>query len=169
MRTDIVKYFVTANVAAPPIGIYTAGRFCQLVSIPLFDSKTPNTSFLDIMKKANAAYINATTTGKSNLPAFPAILGLTMMDSFLTDAIRKPDTGTAVVSPADLVEILGEFGVKIPSGDFTILQNFVNDQGFKDAVGLLMGGAGPEDPWADAGTTLEQMVFWTGKTEYAIP
>lgn len=166
MRQDIVGYFVANKVVAPPIGIYTAGRFCQLVSIPQFQSKVDPTTFADIMNSANSAYLAATKPGPSKNPAFPAVLGMCLMDSLVSEAIRKHgDTP----GNDELTEILGEFGVIIGSSDWTILKTFVNDQGFKDAVGLLMGGTGDQDPWADAGTTLEQMMFWPGKSEYAIP
>jgi hypothetical protein len=78
VREAIAKFVRNFSSSAPPIGIYCAGRFCQLVEIPFFDpAQSQNSAFKDILKLANTAYLTAVGAGPdSKLPMFPAFLGL---------------------------------------------------------------------------------------------
>ena len=62
------------------------------------------------------------------------------------------------------LDIAGELAGK----DFALIKAFVQTQGFADAEIRFMG-VEDDDPWAKTGATFEQMIFWPGKSEYAIP
>jgi hypothetical protein len=170
VRLKIAAYLQSKfGVNAPPVGIYTAGRFSQLVKIPKFDSKDPKSTFDSIMANANTAYAVAIGGGVTKSPKFPAALGMSLVDG----QVAGPIQNYAALPPADqatIAEILGEFQIAIPSADFTILQAFVTNASFTLATQLLM--VGDQNPWADQGNTPEQMTFWppdtTLKGEHAV-
>src|SRR5215472_11625764 len=47
VRVAIAKFVKQFSPSAPPIGIYTAGRFCELVVLPNFSSTLPNSSSME--------------------------------------------------------------------------------------------------------------------------
>jgi hypothetical protein len=88
---------------APPISLFTAGKFCQLLTVTLFD-------FKNNVRLANQGYEAAVT----NLPAkrspnFPAFLGVYLMDSSLTGAVSGATGPTTEAQKA-----LAEFGITDP-------------------------------------------------------
>jgi len=169
-RAQIAGFFAgkkAAFPAAPPIGIYTGGRFCQLMTIRKFDSGDPQSTFARIIQRANTAYgkgVAAVSNPQSVM--FPAFLGLLMMDQKFVVAFDG--LPAAQVDPA-VKEIFGEFGIKVVDGnpDFELAKAIVKTQEFKDSVADLMG-PNNLNPWSDGGTTLEQALFWSNKSEYAI-
>jgi hypothetical protein len=154
---------------APPIGLYTAGRMCQLYMIPQFRRGDVTSTFQGILNYANGGYQHMVTAfGASSLPKFPALLGLCLMDEQFADAITGYPGGDQT-RQAEMLEILTEFGISSPSGpDWNRIKAFVGTQGFADAESRFMG-KDEEDPWAKTGSTFEQMIFWAGKSDYAIP
>lgn len=176
VRTRIYAYLKSkyAN-AAPPVGIYTAGRFCQLVKISRFQSNNPASAFKDILSAANAAYIAAINGSPSNLSTFPAVLGLCLMDGSLKRVIKAWDDATVdptkLQKQSDVSEMLNEFGiVTAPAANdrnWQLVKTFVAHPSFDTAVQFLM--AGDSNPWNDQGNTLEQMVFDNNKSPHAIP
>jgi len=172
VRLAISQYIKGLSWSAPPIGIYTAGRFSQLVKISLFQSDKPDSTFADIINSAHKAYVTALASGAaSSLPTFPAILGMCLMDGKIVDRIQKwPNLSQSDL--VELAEILQEFGLTIGDRSWDIARAFVKDNAdFKAAVFYLM--AGNMNPWFEKGNTLEQMLFWpddtSGKGEHAIP
>jgi hypothetical protein len=163
VRLAIATFVKGYSASAPPIGIYTAGRFCQLVLIPYFASaQQDDSSFEDIIDLAHQAYVKAVGAGKeSQLATFPAFLGLCLMDGRLVQDFAAPTP--------KLIEILAEFGMKPDATtlEWQIATAFVKAPEFGDATQLLM--LADNDPWQGGGSTLEQAYFWDGKSEYAIP
>ncbi len=103
------------------------------------------------------------------LPAFPATLGLCLMDGEVQLLIRKFPNGFVPGERQAIAELLGEFGVALGDANFLVLQRFVNHAGFNHAFDLLMGPGGAANPWDEDGTTLEQAFFWNDRSERAIP
>lgn len=171
--TTAVRKKIASNLSAvpgvPPIGIYTAGRFCQMVSIDQFQSGGKNTKFRDIMILANTAY-KATSNYTAKVNTFPALMGMCLMDGlFVTLILKFVGKKATKGEKTELKEILAEFGVtSTDSDDFKKLAKFVAQKEFKRAVSLLMGGNGDQNPWDEDGTTLEQLLF-SDKSPYAIP
>ncbi len=163
VRLAIAKFVKAYSPSAPPIGVYTAGRMCQLVLIDHFSNASPkDTAFKNIIALAHSGYTGAVGAGpESKLPSFPAFLGLCLLDANMVLDFAAPTP--------KLAQIVSEFGIKIDAGnrEWQIATAFVQTQGFKKATFLLM--AADNDPWQGGGSTLEQAYFWSGKTEYAIP
>jgi hypothetical protein len=162
VRETIAKFVRNFSPAAPPIGIYCAGRFCQMMKIPFFSSTQPgDSSFKDIITLANQGYIKAVGAGPaSNLPMFPAFLGLCLMDGNFVFEFDNPTP--------KLTEAVSEFGIVIgdASRDWQIAKAFVKTDEFSKATQLLM--VSNMSCWAGGGNTFEQMFFWIGKSEHAI-
>jgi hypothetical protein len=160
--------------AAPPVGIYTAGRFCQLVKIPQFSSTIAGSAFKDIIASANKAYTTAVGGGAATTT--PAILGLCLMDAQVASLIANYDN-LQQPQKDQATEILGEFGITAGSArdrNWVIAKAFVyQNNDFNAAVTNLMGATGDLNPWAQQGNTLEQVIFWpndgTLKGEHAVP
>jgi hypothetical protein len=163
LRLQISKSVRAAFPGAPPIGIYVSARFSQMLKIPFFSSALPNASGLvDIVKLANAAYTKATTAvgaPTGNVLTFPAFLGLCIMDGNFVTALAQ--------LTAAAMEVLGEFGIANPSQELKIAQSFVSQNEFPQASNLLM--ASDSSSWTDSNPTFEQIFFWKGKTEIAVP
>jgi hypothetical protein len=166
--TTSVWRFITDNVpGAAPVSIYTAGRFCQLVMIPKFKSKDKKTTFRFIMDTAKKAS-DAAKCDIAKSADFPALMGLCLLDGELVARIRasaNPDV--------DLDKILAGFDVNRnnTNKDWEKIQSFVDasNNDFKTAAGLLMSSDGDMNPWDEDGTTIEQAIFWEGKSEFSIP
>jgi hypothetical protein len=158
-----IAQFVREFPGRPPIGIACAGRFCQLMCVRNFDGSDPPTVFPEIIDMVNAGYRDALGGGpESPLPAFPAFLGACLMDAKLALEIRNGGSPGAV-----LAEILGEFGIPADPGDASLQLaiRFANSRGVEAAYDKLMNSE--NDPWR--GVCYEQILFWTDKSEYAIP
>jgi hypothetical protein len=170
VRLAIATFLKGFAQAVPPVGLYTAGRFSQLLKIPLFNTADPASTFQNILVAANAAYTAALHgAARPALPAFPATLGLCLMDGGVQILISKFPNGFLPGEQAELTELLGEFGVAFGDPNFLVLQRFVNNANFKHAFELLMGPTSDQNPWDEDGTTLEQGLFWEGRSEHAIP
>ena len=168
MRSAIAAYVqrfskAAYGVNAPPIGIYCAGRFCQLIKIPQFQVPLANTALSDIMTSAHAGYsdaLKATGNQPSKLSTFPAFLGLCLMDA----------TFVCHFSPItnDVKQVASEFGIDVatPGLEWKIATAFVKTPGFTKAVAHLMGGN--QNPWLSK-VTLEQVLWWSNSSQYAIP
>ncbi len=171
VRMAISKYVrQVSGSAAPPIGLYCAGRFCQLIKIKKFRSTNQQSALGDILNSAQKAYVSAIGGKPSNLPTLPAFLGLCMLDGQLADAIRTWPNGPQkqpLDAQSQMIEIAGEFGIVTGTKDWNIVVRFVNSSDFQTAVDLFMNG--DNNPWAESGTTLEQAMFWPDMSEYAIP
>lgn len=168
VRLEISKFVHAGFDSAPPIGIYTAGRFCQLKQIPVFRESNPQSKLKDILDSCNGAYQEAIrAVGPSKLPKLPALLGLCLLDGNFVAAIIKHPSGP---QPAQdqMVGIAAEFGVAPGTSDWKFVLAFVTSQQFRGATDLFMA-RDDKNPWAKTGGTLEQAMFWVGKTEYAIP
>jgi hypothetical protein len=162
VRRTMARFVKKFSPSAPPIGIYCAGRFCQLMRICHFASQHPNDSkFTDIIKLANKAYIKALDGGpKSAMPTFPAFLGLCLMDGNFVFDFKRPTK--------KLKEAVSEFGIRVgnASREWQIATAFVKTAEFQTATQYLM--AGDSNPW-QAHITLEQIYFWPTFSEHAIP
>jgi hypothetical protein len=159
VRLALSKFAKNYSKSAPPISIYCAGRFCQYVAIPFFSSTLPNSSkFSDIVKIANTGYTKAVAQGVEGVsPSFPALLGACLMDGAITSGLKNPtQAGT---------DAIGEFGIEPQSEDWKLAAAFVSTAEFDQAAFLLM--VADEDPWQCV--TGEQMFFWEGRNEHAIP
>ncbi|MGJ5817240.1 hypothetical protein [Paludibaculum fermentans] len=159
VRLAISGFLRNFSPAAPPVGIYCAGRFCQYFAIQSFSSQDIETSsFRDIIDLANQAYLQALNGGaESQLPAFPAFLGACLMDGAIVANLRTPS--------AEQLEVAAEFGLAPGSRDWDIALAFTESPEFARAAFFLM--AGDTNPWT--GGTGEQLFFWPGHSEHAIP
>lgn len=161
VRQAIAKFVKNFSAAAPPIGIYTAGRFSQYAAIPNFSSARPNDSKIsDIMAIANQGYKKAVGMGAESAdPTFPAFLGLCMMDGALAHKLGTPTP--------EQVEVATEFGIPADPANrsWQIATNFVQTIEFGTATQLFM--LSDLDPWTVC--TEEQIFFWKGLNERAIP
>jgi hypothetical protein len=143
-----IRSFIQHNPAAPPVSIYTAGRFCQLLLVD-------EIGFADIIDAAHNAYTDAVKgyTG-SFPPAFAAVLGLCLIDENLLKFIIK-DTGQQ--SPdQQLISFMGEFGMNPDrtSPERSVLNTFAKDSRFQKAAHTLMTGPTWQELCGD------QFFFW---------
>jgi hypothetical protein len=170
VRIAISAYLRKISSSAPPVGMYCAGRFCQLINIPRFQSTNDKSSLHHIIDHFHTAYLYALNGGQpSTLPAFPALVGLCPCDGNVVNAMQQYPGGDPG-SRAEVMEILGEFGIRqFDDGnrDWYIIRRFVNSPDFSIGTTLFMGG--DNNPWFETGNTLEQSMFWNGTSEYAIP
>jgi hypothetical protein len=169
VRMAISAFLRNVSPSAPPVGLYCAGRFCQLIRIPKFQQSNAQSSLRHIIDHFHAAYVDALNGGApSDLPAFPALMGLCMCDGILTSAMQSYPGGDPT-DRAEMIEILGEFGIPISGSnrDWAIILSFVSSPKFDFGEEWFM--AGNANPWFETGNTLEQSMFWPNKSEYAIP
>jgi hypothetical protein len=161
VRLAMAKY-INGAPGAPPIGILAAGRFCQWVNIPTFDSHfaPADGNFDKIIALTHNAYVAALGASPAPAaPAFRAFLGLCLCDENLVFDFAAPT--------AALIQAASEFGVTVgASTEWTISNAFVSHPDFQLAQRLFMRG--DLDPWDDA-PTQEQIFFWKGRSEFAIP
>jgi hypothetical protein len=148
--------------SAPAIGIYSAARFSQLISIKNFGNKKTPATFGQIIDNLHAGYVDAIGTGpESTLSTFPAFLGLMAMDALL---VADFATGTP-----KLDQVLSEFGFDRSTPEWQIASRFALSNGFTSPVtAALQNGDG--NPWNEGSPTFEQVYFWpNGHSEYAVP
>ena len=162
--TDDVRTAIAASVkrfsaAAPPIGIYCAGRFCQMVKIPAF-SNNAGSSFADIVRLANTAYTSALAPDTPAALTFPALIGLLMLDSAFAREVPAPTART--------LQVLTDFGILTTSPDYRIASRFVTDAAGNYAAATKLLMAESLSPWTRGGVTSEQVFFDPEKTKYAV-
>jgi hypothetical protein len=149
------------SVLAPPVGIYCAGRFSQLITIPYFNSKKPRESSLsNIFDLAHTAYLKAVGKGpESKLASFPAFLGVCLMDTRFSTKIQTP-TPEALAAAA-------EFGISPDrtKREWNIAQAFVKRVEFRGATYLLQGA--DKNPWSGH-VTSEQIFFWPDFNDHVV-
>jgi len=155
IAADLQKKF---RKAAPPVGIMTAGRFCQLLSIAPYYDVASETTFMSVMKLAQKAYGKAASGGlRPRSPKFPALIGLCLLDGFLVQGFVGPSQ--------ELLRILREFNVGSKSPDFQIAARFTASKEYQKASHLLLFG--DQSTW-ETQVTCEQIRFWSGN-EKALP
>ncbi|HEV2446334.1 MAG TPA: hypothetical protein VGS58_10445, partial [Candidatus Sulfopaludibacter sp.] len=112
---------------------------------------------------ANQAYAAAIAGGlESQLPTFPAFLGLCMLDNLFVSALGNPTP--------EVKQIVSEFGIvnDPPSLEWQIANRFVKNPQFKRSTKLLMEG--DNSSWGPGGESGGELaLFWPGKAERAIP
>lgn len=168
VRLAIAGFVQKFSPAAPPIGIYCAGRLCQLIQIPFFSSSQQDrSSFSDIIALAHQAYLIAIGQGpESKLATFPAFLGLCLLDGNLVQDLPHRQDGCITKATPRAIEAAGEFGIGDDAKrEWEIVTAFISADEFVQASDLLM--VQDKSPWK--GTTGEQIFFWQGLTEHAIP
>jgi hypothetical protein len=162
VRARIGQFVKGYSQSAPPIGIYTAGRFCQLVNVPYFSSaKLNNSSFADIVALFHSGYLEAMhSEPESTLPTFPAFLGLIAMDAKMRFQFNQPTD--------QLDRVLSEFGiVRGRDREWDIALRYDASQGFQEGVTLYMQS--DSDPWEDVGSG-ETFFWWNDiHTAHVIP
>jgi hypothetical protein len=160
-----IRGFIQGNDNAPPVGIYTAGKFSQLLTIPWIDSAT-RTNFAGVMRLATQAYGNAAAgTRVDELPdTFPALVGLCLIDHAMAGLIPLSSV-TTPDGPA-LQPVMAEFQISSnpQSLERQILSKFVHDPNFQTAATLLQQG--DSTPWQEV--CGEQYFFWDPQNERAV-
>ena len=151
VRSNIASFVKQYSPSAPPIGLYCAGRFCQLVNIAKFDTGTPgDTSLQAIVNLFHNAYVLALGSGpESSLPIFPAFLGLMTFDATLVSELNP--------TSARVQAVLTEFGITAGSREFQIASQFGAAADFAKAAQWLMEG--DSTPWDD-NPTEEPIFYW---------
>jgi hypothetical protein len=151
VRNNIRQYYLRNTPGAPPVSIFTAGRFSQLLLVP-------EIGFEASVNLAHQAYHDALQgTPERFSNGFVAFLGLCLVDSKVTIWFQTPtDPG--------LLDALSEFGI---DPDFTkpelqVLTRYIAAKNFTTAQGNLLNGFG----WPSG--CVEQFLFWEGKNEHAI-
>ncbi len=158
VRLAVAGFIRAFSPAAPPVGIYTAGRFCQLFALGQFSSNHADSTFRDIINFAGNAYKTALHAGpESSLPAFPAFLGAILMDGAIGGNLATPSV--------DQEEVAAEFDVLRETRDREIAVNFAEHPDLIKASRFLM--VEDRNPWQRG--TGEQMFFWKDRSERAIP
>jgi hypothetical protein len=157
VRKAIWTYLTQAQTSPtrsiPPVSIYTAGKFCQLLNVPTTDF------FEDIIANANAVYKDALGDYDPDTftPGFPAFLGVCLVDSKLSGKVANP-------ADADLTEAIGEFGINPDpaSPERTVIASFTGDKRFQPLQRSLLN----EGPWRTS--CADQFLFWVGRSEHAV-
>jgi hypothetical protein len=146
---------VPSKFGPPPISIYTAGKFCQLLTIPAM-------GFAANVSLANSAY---TASLKGALPAtfsgrFPAYLGLCLVDAILQTklAAQAPDP--------DVNNSVAQFGIDSSptSTEWPVITGYAAHPSLTAASSSLLAGAA--SPWLI--TCGDQFLFWAPNNERAI-
>jgi hypothetical protein len=152
MRSAIAAY-LHRSPAAPPVSIFTAGKWCQFLTV--------GAMFVSCVQTAHTAFEKAAGNAPPKLsPSFPALLGLCLLDQAFCNLLMGNPTNP------DLVEALGEFGVPAApaSPDLKTLAAFAGDTSFQNARDAMLSAA--DGCWATGCS--EQFVFWAGKNEHAV-
>ena len=137
--------------SAPPISLYTAGKFCQFLTVSAYDFKAN-------IKLANSAY-QAVAKGLSGTrsPNYPAFLGLLLIDSGLTDSL-----GATSFAPTPANQALTEFQISNAS-EITSFQTLATSaSSFRTAQANLLGGVGTDTTWTSC---REQFLGWSVHTD----
>jgi len=163
---QLIRSYIQGNKNAPPVSIYTAGKFSQLLAIKWIDS-VKQIDFPKIMTLANTAFVKAAkgATAGALPPNFPAIIGLCLLDNAVATLIATSIPGTA--DGATLAAFMLEFGISkdAASPERMILTSYVTDQAnFGLASGTLQQG--DSTPWQDL--CGDQYFFWDTQNERAV-
>jgi hypothetical protein len=136
---------------APPISLYTAGKFCQILTVAAFD-------FRNNVKVANQGYAAAVKhLPAKRSPNFPAFLGVLFMDAGLS-ATLSGAAGSATVAK----QALAEFQIT-DAGEVSAFQTLAKPGNFLVAQSNLLGNASPSQPtWT---TCREQFIAWSPRTD----
>jgi hypothetical protein len=114
-----IHTYVTKNPrsGAPPISLYTAGKFCQLWNtLP---------SLTKLITDANGAFTKAGGNAATSSAALLTIIGLCLLDTtFITENVLPPD---------EVANTAAEFGLDPKGAEWQILQTLVRDPVFGDA------------------------------------
>jgi hypothetical protein len=156
---DAIWNFLSKNPAVPsksgppPISIYTAGKFCQLLTIPMI-------SFAVNVGLANTAY---TDSLKGALPGafserFPAYLGVCLVDTTLQAKLAAPPPDV------DVDNSVAQFGIDKGGTEWPVITGFAADPNLAKATGSLLNV--PNGPWLK--TCDDQFLFWEANNERAI-
>jgi hypothetical protein len=150
---------VTANVrktihgalpaGSPPVSYYTAGKFCQFLTIGLIDSANKR-GFKEIIYLANGVYA-AQVGGAAVSSGFLALVGLSLIDT----TARGVLAGSVAPKP----DLLSEFGVS-NAQEITMITNISKDATFQAAQASLITGDG--NTWDPNEGCSEQFFSWDG-------
>jgi hypothetical protein len=142
-RSMLAQYVATHHgELAPPISIYTAGKFCQMLTVPSFDFKNKMNAFVTAFRRAGG-------TSLSPSRYFLSLAGVSLLDFDLSATLSD-------ASDPDRLGIYKEFRVTDP--EKAVMTAFVKDPDFIRAQKLLL------DP-PDWDSCLEQFSFWAAHNE----
>jgi hypothetical protein len=160
---DVIAAAVGKLPAAPPISIYTASRFCQMLNIKEFNPQTKK-NFLTIMADAGSAYaaVLKAAGGVVLSPGFPAFIGMCLLDNALFSLIPAPANANPLKDP--LAKFVAEFGINEGSAEWMVMKNLKLQKGFADASEELM--LGEDNPWLCGCGDLS--LFWPAHSEYTL-
>jgi hypothetical protein len=138
-----------------PISLYTAGRLCQLMTIPeiRFESK------LGMYGEAYHDTLRGFDPGTFS-EGLPALVGLCTVDWTLAQIFWGSDPDQV------LPDVQAEFGLGADGQEWRLIERFVNHPQFKTAIPSFLKGPDDENPWSVG--CLDQFVFWMDKSERAI-
>ncbi len=131
---------------APPVGIYTAGKFCQMLTVPSFDFKSSMTAFANAFKAAGGVAISPS-------PCFLALVGASLIDASLAAVLIDP-------SDPRRAAIYQEF--RVTDTEKAVLSAFIHDKKFGDTQKKFL-----EDP-PDWDCCSGQFLFWVGHNEHMV-
>jgi hypothetical protein len=143
------------NPAAPPVSIYTAGKWSQLLTV--------SGTFRQYLSTANAAYVAALGGAAPNFsPCFPAALGLCLLDTTFSGRFVKNPPNLA---DPDFVQALDEFDLNSNpnSPEFRTISAFA--RGMAIAQNQLLVTS-PEAEWADL--CPDQRDYWDPQNDRAV-
>lgn len=141
---------------ATPITIFTAGRFCQFLSLSAADfNPAKPVDFKGVVNGFHAIYRKASATGPADLSApYTAFLGACLVDGTLSGKVQAPDT--------DLAAALVEFGVDLTTPEGKVVAATINDPDFDKVQASFL-----TSPTWEVGCH-ETLFFWVGKNEHAV-
>jgi hypothetical protein len=142
----------------PPISIYTAGRFCQFLTVDQFD-------WVKRIETLNDAYNAALAPAqpKDLSERFPAFLGVCLIDEDLTAKVSIPDD-------AGFRKAATQFGITVGSTEWGVIDRLMTEppegqsKPFLDVQEEMM--ADPNGDWAEL--CGNQRDFWEPQNERAI-
>ena len=148
-------YPAIPSKSGPPISIYTAGKLCQLLTIPAI-------GFVANVGLANTAY-TASLSGASPATfseSFPAYLGLCLVDPALQTKLA------ALLPDPDVANSVAQFGINssASSTEWPVITGFAAHPSLTAATSSLL--AGPASPWLT--TCGEQFLYWGPQNDRAI-
>jgi hypothetical protein len=135
---------------APPISLYTAGKFCQILTVPAYNLRTN----ISLANQGYQTVVKNLPTKRS--PNFPAFLGVFLMDPGLTASLSGAVGATTTAQNA-----LAEFQITDP-GEISAFQNLAKPGDFMTAQSNLLGNVAGPPTWT---TCREQIVGWSPRTD----
>ena|ERR1017187_1546456 len=128
--------------------LYTAGKFCQILTVPAYNLKTN----IGLANQGYQAAVKNLPTKRS--PNFPAFLGVFLMDPQLAHSLSGP-------SPTIAQKRVGRVPDNGP-GEISAFQNLANPGDFMTAQSNLLGNVAGPPTWT---TCREQFVGWSPRTD----